>query len=944
MKNVIHVSGAREHNLKNVEVKIPRDKLVVITGLSGSGKSSLAFDTIYAEGQRRYVESLSAYARQFLELMSKPDVDLIEGLSPAISIEQKTTSRNPRSTVGTVTEIYDYMRLLWARVGVPHSPATGLPIESQTVSQMVDRVLSMPQGTKLLLLAPIVRGRKGEYKKELQELAKKGFQRVKVDGEMFEIDAVPTLNKKVKHDIEVVVDRVVVKDGIAARLADSFETALGLADGLAFAENATSGERTTFSAKFACPVSGFTIDEIEPRLFSFNNPFGACPSCDGLGTEMYFDPELVIPDDRLTLAQGAIAPWAGSSSPYYTQTLDSLGAHFKFSLKTPFAELGDTVRNMLLYGTDGEAITMHYDDGRKSYQVTKPFEGVVPNMERRWLETDSNWVRDELSKYQTITSCEACGGQRLKPEALAVKIAGLNISEVTAFSINEAAQWFLGVEKTLSHQSQEIAKRILREINERLGFLVNVGLEYLTLSRASGTLSGGESQRIRLASQIGSGLTGVLYVLDEPSIGLHQRDNDRLLETLKHLRDLGNTVIVVEHDEDAIRTADYLIDMGPGAGIHGGEIIAEGTPDKVMKNPKSITGQYLTGIKQVPLPDKRRVGHKGQKITIKGARANNLANVTVDFPLGTFTCVTGVSGGGKSSLVIETLYKALARRLHGARLHAGEHDAIEGVELIDKIVDIDQSPIGRTPRSNPATYTGAFTPIREWFAGLPEALRRGYKAGRFSFNVKGGRCEACQGDGLIKIEMHFLPDVYVECDTCHGKRYNRETLEIEFRGKSIADILDMTVEEALEFFKAVPAVRDKMATLNQVGLSYIHLGQQATTLSGGEAQRVKLAKELSRRATGKTLYILDEPTTGLHFDDVNKLLEVLHTLVEQGNTMVVIEHNLEVIKTADWIIDLGPEGGAKGGKIVAQGTPEAVAKVKGSYTGHYLAPYLKKKK
>jgi excinuclease ABC subunit A len=944
MKNVIHVSGAREHNLKNVEVKIPRDKLVVITGLSGSGKSSLAFDTIYAEGQRRYVESLSAYARQFLELMSKPDVDLIEGLSPAISIEQKTTSRNPRSTVGTVTEIYDYMRLLWARVGVPHSPATGLPIESQTVSQMVDRILSMPEGVKLLLLAPIVRGRKGEYKKELQDLAKKGFQRVKVDGEMFEIDAVPTLNKKVKHDIEVVVDRVVVKDGIAARLADSFETALGLADGLVFADNAATGERTTFSAKFACPVSGFTIDEIEPRLFSFNNPFGACPSCDGLGTEMYFDPELVIPDDRLTLAQGAIAPWAGSSSPYYTQTLDSLGAHFGFNLKTPFAELSDAVRNMLLYGTDGEAITMHYDDGRKSYQVTKPFEGVVPNMERRWLETDSNWVRDELSKYQTITNCEACGGQRLKPEALAVKISGLNISEVTAFSINEAARWFLGVEKTLSHQSQEIAKRILREINERLGFLVNVGLEYLTLSRASGTLSGGESQRIRLASQIGSGLTGVLYVLDEPSIGLHQRDNDRLLETLKRLRDLGNTVIVVEHDEDAIRTADYLIDMGPGAGIHGGEIIAEGTPDKVMKNPKSITGQYLTGAKQVPLPGKRRTGRKGHKITIKGARANNLANVTVDFPLGTFTCVTGVSGGGKSSLVIETLYKTLARRLHGARLHAGEHDAIEGVELIDKIVDIDQSPIGRTPRSNPATYTGAFTPIREWFAGLPEAQRRGYKAGRFSFNVKGGRCEACQGDGLIKIEMHFLPDVYVECDTCHGKRYNRETLEIEFRGKSIADILDMTVEEALEFFKAVPAVRDKMASLNQVGLSYIHLGQQATTLSGGEAQRVKLAKELSRRATGKTLYILDEPTTGLHFDDVNKLLEVLHTLVDQGNTMIVIEHNLEVIKTADWIIDLGPEGGSKGGQIVAQGTPEEVVKVKGSYTGHYLAPYLKKKK
>ena len=943
MKNVIRISGAREHNLKDISVEIPRDKLVVITGLSGSGKSSLAFDTIYAEGQRRYVESLSAYARQFLELMTKPDVDLIEGLSPAISIEQKTTSRNPRSTVGTVTEIYDYMRLLWARVGVPHSPATGLPIESQTVSQMVDRVMDMEDGTKLLLLAPIVRGRKGEYRKELQELARKGFQRVKIDGEMYEIDDVPNLNKKVKHDIEVVVDRVRVKEGLGTRLADSFETALALADGLTFTEDADSGLRTAFSAKFACPVSGFTIDEIEPRLFSFNNPFGACPDCDGLGTEMYFDPQLVTPDDRLTLAQGAVAPWAGSSSPYYNQTLESLGAHFGFNLQTPFADLSQAVRDMLLFGTDGEDVIMRYDDGRKSYEVEKPFEGVVPNMERRWLETDSNWVRDELGKYQTVTKCEACGGHRLKPEALAVKIAGLHVSEVTQMSISEAANWFLGVEKTLTKQSQEIARRILREINDRLGFLVNVGLEYLTLSRASGTLSGGESQRIRLASQIGSGLTGVLYVLDEPSIGLHQRDNDRLLITLKRLRDLGNTVIVVEHDEDAIRTADYLIDIGPGAGIHGGEIIAEGTPAQVMKNPKSITGQYLTGKRSVPLPAKRRKGHKGQKITVVGAKANNLQNVTVDFPLGTFTCVTGVSGGGKSSLVIETMYKSLARRMHGARMHAGEHTTIEGIELIDKIVDIDQSPIGRTPRSNPATYTGAFTPIRDWFAGLPESLRRGYKPGRFSFNVKGGRCEACQGDGLIKIEMHFLPDVYVQCDTCKGKRYNRETLEIQFRGKSIADVLDMTVEEAFEFFKAVPAIRDKMATLNQVGLSYIHLGQQATTLSGGEAQRVKLAKELARRATGKTLYILDEPTTGLHFDDVNKLLEVLHTLVDQGNTMIVIEHNLEVVKTADWIIDIGPEGGSKGGKIVAQGTPETVSKSKKSYTGHYLAPYLKKK-
>ena len=943
MHDFIHVSGAREHNLKDVEVQIPRDKLVVITGLSGSGKSSLAFDTIYAEGQRRYVESLSAYARQFLELMAKPDVDLIEGLSPAISIEQKTTSRNPRSTVGTVTEIYDYMRLLWARVGVPHSPATGLPIESQTVSQMVDRVMDMDDGTRLLLLSPIVRGRKGEYKKEMQELAKKGFQRIKVDGEIYDIEDVPALNKKIKHNIEVVVDRIRVKEGIETRLADSFETALSLSDGLAFTEDADSGEQTTFSAKFACPVSGFTIDEIEPRLFSFNNPFGACPSCDGLGTEMYFDPELVIPDDRLTLAQGAIAPWAGSSSPYYNQTLDSLAAHFGFDLQTPFAELEDKIQNILLYGTDGEAVTMRYDDGRKNYQVTKPFEGVVPNMERRWLETDSNWVRDELGKYQTVTKCEACGGHRLKPEALAVKIAGLNVSEVTDMSIDEAAKWFKACEKGMSKQQREIARRILREINERLGFLVNVGLEYLTLSRASGTLSGGESQRIRLASQIGSGLTGVLYVLDEPSIGLHQRDNDRLLETLKRLRDLGNTVIVVEHDEDAIRTADYLLDLGPGAGVHGGEVIARGTPEEVMAEPKSLTGQYLTGGKEVAVPTKRRPGRKDQFISVIGAEANNLQNVSVDFPLGTFTCVTGVSGGGKSSLVIETMYKALARRLHGARQHAGTHERIDGIELIDKIVDIDQSPIGRTPRSNPATYTGAFTPIREWFAGLPEAQRRGYKPGRFSFNVKGGRCEACQGDGVIKIEMHFLPDVYVECDVCKGKRYNRETLDIQFRGKNIADVLDMTVEEGVEFFKAVPSIRDKLATLNQVGLSYIHLGQQATTLSGGEAQRVKLAKELSKRATGKTLYILDEPTTGLHFEDVNKLLEVLHTLVDQGNTMIVIEHNLEVIKTADWIIDLGPEGGSKGGQIVAEGTPEDVAKVKKSYTGKYLAPYLKKR-
>ena len=938
----IIVRGAREHNLQNVDVEIPRNKLTVITGLSGSGKSSLAFDTIYAEGQRRYVESLSAYARQFLELMQKPDVDHIEGLSPAISIEQKTTSRNPRSTVGTVTEIYDYMRLMFARAGIPHSPATGLPIESQTVSQMVDKVMALEEGTRLYLLAPIVRGRKGEYKREMLDLAKRGFQRVKVDGELYEVDEVPTLNKKVKHDIEVVVDRVVVREDLETRLADSFETALGLADGLAFVENAETGERLTFSAKFACPVSGFTIDEIEPRLFSFNNPFGACPSCDGLGTEMYFDPELVVPDDRLSLVEGAVAPWANSTSQYYRQTLESLSHHFGFKLTTPMQKLKKNIVEILLYGSGEEEVTMSYHDGHKSYDVSKAFEGVIPNMERRWRETDSSWVRDELGRYQTVTTCDACQGHRLKPEALAVKIAGLHISEVADMSIDAAADWFKALNEQLNDKQQQIAERILREINERLGFLVNVGLEYLTMSRNSGTLSGGESQRIRLASQIGSGLTGVLYVLDEPSIGLHQRDNARLLETLKRLRDIGNTVIVVEHDEDAIQSADYLIDMGPGAGIHGGKAIAMGTPDQVLSNPESLTGQYMTGLRQIPMRRVRRVAKKDRKLTVRGARANNLQNVSVDFPLGTFTCITGVSGGGKSTLVIETLYRALARRLHSARTHAGEHDAIEGVELIDKIIDIDQSPIGRTPRSNPATYTGAFSPIRDWFAALPEAKTRGYKPGRFSFNVKGGRCEACQGDGVIKIEMHFLPDVYVQCDVCHGKRYNRETLEIRFRDKSIADVLDMTIDEGADFFKAVPSIRDKMLTLQKVGLGYIHLGQQATTLSGGEAQRVKLAKELSKRATGKTLYILDEPTTGLHFADVEKLLEVLHALVDTGNTVIVIEHNLEVIKTADWVIDLGPGGGNKGGEIVASGTPEDVAKVKKSYTGQYLKPYLRK--
>ena len=938
----ISIRGAREHNLKNVDLDLPRDRLVVITGLSGSGKSSLAFDTVYAEGQRRYVESLSAYARQFLELMQKPDVDSIEGLSPAISIEQKTTSRNPRSTVGTVTEIYDYLRLLFARVGVPYSPATGLPIESQTVSQMVDRVKAMADGTRLYLMAPIVRGRKGEYRKELQELQKKGFQRVKIDGKLYEITEAPALDKKFKHDIDVVVDRLVVKPDLGNRLADSIETALNLAEGLAVAENADNGERTVFSARFACPVSGFTIEEIEPRLFSFNAPQGACPACDGLGVKMFFDPEMVVPDDRLSLAEGAIAPWADSSGQYYMQTLESIAKHYKVKMSTPWRDLPKKVRDTILQGSGGESIAMRYDDGIRQYQTTKPFEGVIPNLDRRWKETDSSWVREELERFQHESKCEACGGARLKPEALAVKIAGLNISQTTEFSIGDAVKWFLELTPKLTRKQQEIAARILKEINERLGFLDNVGLSYLTLNRTSGTLSGGESQRIRLASQIGSGLTGVLYVLDEPSIGLHQRDNDRLLKTLTRLRDLGNTVLVVEHDEDAIRAADHLVDMGPGAGAHGGKVIAEGTPEEVMRNSASLTGQYLSGFRQIPVPKVRREPppKNGRWLTVKGAKENNLQNVTASIPLGTFTCVTGVSGSGKSTLIVETLYKALAKRLNGAREHPGAHTGLDGVGQLDKIVDIDQSPIGRTPRSNPATYTGAFSPIRDWFSQLPESTERGYKPGRFSFNVKGGRCEACQGDGVIKIEMHFLPDVYVQCDVCKGKRYNRETLEIVFRGKSIADVLDMTVDEGCEFFKAVPVIRDKLLTLQQVGLGYIHIGQQATTLSGGEAQRVKLAKELSRRATGRTLYILDEPTTGLHFEDVRKLLEVLHRLVETGNTVLVIEHNLEVIKTADWILDMGPDGGSGGGRLVAEGPPEEIVKVAESYTGQYLARLL----
>ena len=940
MQSKIVVRGAREHNLKNIDVDIPRDSLVVVTGLSGSGKSTLAFDTIYAEGQRRYVESLSAYARQFLELMEKPDVDSIEGLSPAISIEQKTTSRNPRSTVGTVTEIYDYMRLLFARVGVPYSPATGLPIESQTVSQMVDRIEAMEEGTRLFLLAPIVRGRKGEYRKEFAELQKKGFTRVRVDEEMYDIQEVPALDKNFKHDIEVVVDRIVVRPDMGNRVADSLETALGLTDGLAIAENADTNERTLFSAKFACPVSAFTIDEIEPRLFSFNNPHGACPACDGLGTKMYFDPELVVPDRDKSLKDGAIAPWSSSSSSYYDQTLDSLARAFKFSINTPFRDLPEKAQQVILHGSGNKAVKMIYADEKRSYTIDRPFEGVMPNMERRFRETDSSWTREELGKYQAVSQCEVCEGARLKPEALAVKIDEKHISDITEYSIGGAHKWFAGVSERLTDKQNEIAKGILKEINERLGFLHNVGLDYLTLSRTSGTLSGGESQRIRLASQIGSGLTGVLYVLDEPSIGLHQRDNARLLETLRHLRDIGNTVLVVEHDEEAIRSADYLIDMGVGAGVHGGEVVASGTPAEVLRSKRSLTAKYLRGDLQIEVPAKRRKFDKKRRLRITGANANNLKNVSVDVPLGVLTCVSGVSGGGKSSLIIETLYKAMARRLNNARVIPGEHKDISGLEFVDKVVDIDQSPIGRTPRSNPATYTGTFTPIRDWFAGLPESKARGYKPGRFSFNVKGGRCEACQGDGVIKIEMHFLADVYVQCDVCKGKRYNRETLEVLFRNKSIADILDMTVEEGVEFFTAVPSIRDKLEMLLRVGLGYVKIGQQANTLSGGEAQRVKLSKELSKRATGKTVYILDEPTTGLHFDDIRKLLEVLQALVDQGNSVIVIEHNLDVIKTADWVIDLGPEGGDGGGEIVAEGRPEDVAVIERSVTGQYLAPYL----
>jgi len=950
MTEFIKVRGAKEHNLRNVNVDLPKHKLIVITGLSGSGKSSLAFDTIYAEGQRRYVESLSAYARQFLNIQDKPDVESIDGLSPAIAIDQKTTSRNPRSTVGTVTEIYDYLRLLYARIGIPYSPVTGKPIESQTVSQMVDVVRELPNDTKIYILAPFARGQKGEHKKELKALQKRGFTRAKIDGELFEMDALPSIDKNKKHDIEIVIDRIKVSDALGNRLADSIETALSISEGLVYIEvvelpedaksKHKNGDIITLSSKFACPESGFTLEEIEPRLFSFNSPFGACPSCDGLGSNMFFDPDMVVPDTRKTLQAGAIAPWEGSQSKYYLQTLDGLAQHYKFDLQTPFEDLPKSAQDVILYGSGEEKVKIHYHDGIRAFISHKPFEGVIPNLTRRFHETDSSWVREELSKFQNITDCSSCHGFRLKPESLCVKVGGLHIGEVCQFTIEAALDWFAKLDKKLNKTQQKIAEKVLKETRERLGFLNNVGLDYLTLSRESGTLSGGESQRIRLASQIGSGLSGVLYVLDEPSIGLHQCDNERLLGTLAHLRDLGNTVIVVEHDEDTMRHADHLIDMGPGAGVHGGMVVAEGTPDDVMKNKASITGQYLSGKRQIPVPKTRREGYKHKRISIKGAEANNLQKVNVDIPLGIFTCVTGVSGGGKSSLVIETLYKAVTKKLHNSKVTPGKFQSLTGLEHIDKIIEIDQSPIGRTPRSNPATYTGGFSPIRDWFAGLPEAKARGYKPGRFSFNVKGGRCEACQGDGMIKIEMHFLPDVYVTCDQCKGARYNRETLEVRYKDKSISDVLNMTVEEAATFFDAHPTIKEKMTALLEVGLGYIKLGQSATTLSGGEAQRIKLAKELSKRATGKTLYILDEPTTGLHSEDIQKLLHVLHKLVDSGNSIVVIEHNLDVIKTSDYIIDIGPGGGNKGGKIVATGTPEQVAAMKESITGKYLKPLL----
>ena len=950
MLKKIVIKGAKEHNLKNISLEIPKDKFIVITGLSGSGKSSLAFDTVYAEGQRRYVESLSAYARQFLDKMKKPNVDLIEGLSPAISIEQKNTSKNPRSTVATVTEIYDYMRVLFARAGIPFSPFTGKPIVSQTISQIVDRIKQLPKKSTIYLYSPVVRGRKGEYKKEILSYKKRGFRKIQIDNKIYDIDKAPELNKKIKHDISILVDRIVLNSSLGNRLAESVETSINLSNGLLFVEYEDETlpkqfrkiEKIIFSTKFACPESGFTIEEIEPRLFSFNSPYGACEECEGIGIKLNVDPKLVISDEKKTLSEGAIAPWAKSTSLYYAQTLASLAKHYKFSLDDKWKNLSKKVRDIILYGSDDEEIKFSYDDGYEKYSHKKTFEGVINNLERRYLETESDWMREEISQYQSDTKCEKCNGYRLKEEALCVKIDDLNISQVSEKSIIDAKEWFYSLETKLDPTRIKIAQHILKEINERLDFLLNVGLDYLTLSRESGTLSGGESQRIRLASQIGSGLTGVLYVLDEPSIGLHQKDNIKLIDALKRLRDLGNTVIVVEHDTETMENADHIIDLGPEAGHKGGEIVAEGTCDEIKKNSNSITGRYLSNKSFIPVPKNRRFAKNGRYLEILNASGNNLKNVNLKIPLGAFTCVTGVSGSGKSTLILQTLFNALNLYLNNnkTRKIPLPFKGIKGTELIDKIIDIDQSPIGRTPRSNPATYTGAFGPIRDWFTNLPESKSRGYKPGRFSFNVKGGRCEACEGDGVITYEMHFLPDVYITCDECKGSRYNRETLEIKFKGKNISDVLNMTVDEGCDFFENINTIRGKLLTLKKVGLGYIKIGQQATTLSGGEAQRIKLAKELSRRSTGRTVYILDEPTTGLHQHDIKKLLEILHTFVATGNTVIVIEHNLDVIKTADHIIDIGPDGGVKGGEIIAQGKPEEIVKINSSYTGKYLAPLL----
>ena len=950
MLKKILIKGAKEHNLKNISLEIPKDKFVVITGLSGSGKSSLAFDTVYAEGQRRYVESLSAYARQFLDKMKKPNVDLIEGLSPAISIEQKNTSKNPRSTVATVTEIYDYMRVLYARVGIPYSPFTGKPIESQTVSQIVDRIKELPKKSTIYIYAPVVRGRKGEYKKEILSYKKRGFRKIQIDNKLFEIDKAPELNKKIKHDISILVDRIVINSSLGNRLAESVETAINLANGLLFIEYEDETlpkqfrkiEKLIFSTKFACPESGFTIEEIEPRLFSFNSPYGACEECEGIGIKLNVDPKLVVSDEKKTISEGAIIPWAKSTSLYYAQTLASLAKHYNFSLDDKWKNIPKKIKDIILYGSDDEEIKFSYDDGYEKYSHKKTFEGVINNLERRYLETDSDWMREEISQYQSDTKCEKCNGYRLKDEALCVKIVDQHISQVTEKSIIEAKEWFYSLKSKLDPVRLKIAQHILKEINERLDFLLNVGLDYLTLSRESGTLSGGESQRIRLASQIGSGLTGVLYVLDEPSIGLHQKDNIKLIDALKRLRDLGNTVIVVEHDTETMENSDHIIDLGPEAGHKGGEIVAEGSCDEIKKNSSSITGRYLSNKSFIPVPKNRRMAKNGRYLEILNASGNNLKNVNLKIPLGAFTCVTGVSGSGKSTLILQTLFNALNLYLNNnkSRKIPLPFKGIKGIELIDKIIDIDQSPIGRTPRSNPATYTGAFGPIRDWFTNLPESKSRGYKPGRFSFNVKGGRCETCEGDGVITYEMHFLPDVYITCDECKGSRYNRETLEIKFKGKNISDVLNMTVDEGCDFFENINTIRGKLLTLKKVGLGYIKIGQQATTLSGGEAQRIKLAKELSRRSTGRTVYILDEPTTGLHQHDIKKLLEILHTFVATGNTVIVIEHNLDVIKTADHIIDIGPDGGIKGGEIIAEGKPEDIVKVNTSYTGKYLAPLL----